>query len=376
MRLRIWILLVALLPELVCRTVLAATGDKTLSVATLNVDGLPTKILIIPSNPDGPGENGTKVVSQYLAQKGYDIIGVQEDFNYDSELRSSLEADYDCGLWQGDISLSGVNWLTIWNTKFDTDGLRLFWRRQHQLEREEAVKWKDSYGKFDHCWDDMVTKGFHRCEMTLDNGLRLVIYNMHLDASTEDDERHGDDGGDKEARRRQWHQLRDSVMTRLDERPVIIMGDMNSLYPRDSIQAIFIDPINATGHHHVSDAWVEHDLGGNYPAFGENDRQVAYANGEVLDKILFINPSKGPRLRLESFQIERDYVWDNGTPMGDHFPVSARFSIVDDDDAGITETESPQTPQRIYTLDGRRLSTPPSQPGIYIINGQKIILHK
>ena len=167
----------------------AATVDGEFSVATLNVDGLPTSIWIIPSNPDGPGEGGTEVVSQYLAKKGYDIIGVQEDFNYDSELRSSLEADYDCGLWQGGIDMGDVNWLTIWNTKFETDGLRLFWRKEHQLENEEAVAWRDSYGKFDHCWDDMVTKGFRRCEMTLDNGLRLVVYNMHLDASTEEDER-------------------------------------------------------------------------------------------------------------------------------------------------------------------------------------------
>ena len=117
----------------------AATVDGEFSVATLNVDGLPTSIWIIPSNPDGPGEGGTEVVSQYLAKKGYDIIGVQEDFNYDSELRSSLEADYDCGLWQGGIDMGDVNWLTIWNTQFETDGLRLFWRKEHQLESEEAV---------------------------------------------------------------------------------------------------------------------------------------------------------------------------------------------------------------------------------------------
>ena len=364
----------ALLSVFVGNAVLSATVDKEFSVATLNVDGLPTKILIIPSNPDGPGEDGTEVVSQYLAQKAYDIIGVQEDFNYDSELRSSLEADYDYGQWQGDIDLGDVNWLKFWDTKFDTDGLRLFWRKQHQLESEEAVEWIASYGKFDHCWDDMVTKGFRRCEMTLENGLRIVVYNMHLDASTEDDERNGDDGGDMEARRTQWYQLRYHVMAHLDERPVILMGDMNSLYPRDSIQAIFIDPINATGHHHVSDAWVEHDLGGDYPPFGENDRQEAYANGEVLDKILYINPAKGQRLQLEDFKIEYDYVWDDGTPMGDHFPVSARFSIVDDSDAGIRQIENQQQPTQIYSIDGRQLSSPPSKPGIYLINGRKIII--
>ena len=351
----------------------AATVEGTLSVATLNVDGLPTKISFIHSNPDGPGSRGTMMASQYLAQKGYDIIGVQEDFNYDDELRSALETDYDCGLWQGGISLGDINWLTIWKTKFETDGLRLFWRKRHLLENEDMVEWTDSYGKFDHCWDDIVTKGFHRAEITLDSGLRIVVYNMHLDASTEEDERDGDDGGDKEARRRQWYQLRDSVMVRLDERPVILLGDMNSLYPRDSIQAIFIDPINATGRYHVADAWVEHEMGGVYPEVGSGDYRVAYTTGESLDKILYINPMEGLRLQLEDFREERDYVWDDGTPLGDHYPVSARFSIVGNGDTGIRRYETEQRLQKIYTIGGQRLSGVPSRPGIYIINGKKVV---
>lgn len=369
---RIWIITV-LLSVLTCSSAEAASGDRQFSVATLNVDGLPTKILIISSNPDGPGSGGTEVVSQYLAQKGYDIIGVQEDFNYDSELRSSLEADYDYGEWQGGISLSGVNWLTIWKTKFDTDGLRLFWRQQHQMESEQAVRWTASYGKFDHCWDDMITKGFRRSEMTLEGGQRIVVYNMHLDASDESDVANGRDAGDVEARRSQWHQLRDSVMMHLDERPVILLGDMNSLYPSDSIKAIFIDPINATGRHRVADTWVEHQLGGHYPQYGETDRLTALDRGEVFDKILYINPTKGPRLKLETFQIEYDYLRDDGTPMGDHYPVSARFSFVDDD-AGIIQIQNDETPARIFTIDGRQLSAPPSHPGVYIMKGKKVIL--
>ena len=160
-----------------CCSVSATAGDDVFSVATLNVDGLPSKIWIIPSNPDGPGSDGTRTVSQYLAQKGYDIIATQEDFDYDEELRTDLDEDYDCGLWQGGIDLGQVNWLKIWDTKFETDGLRLFWRRQHQLENETAVAWTDAYGRFDHCWDDMVTKGFGRCEMTLADGHRIVVYN-------------------------------------------------------------------------------------------------------------------------------------------------------------------------------------------------------
>ncbi|MBR1469578.1 MAG: hypothetical protein IJ605_05660, partial [Prevotella sp.] len=237
--------------------------------------------------------------------------------------------------------------------RFETDGLRMFWRKQHVMESEEAVVWFDSYGKFDHCWDAIVVKGFRRCELTLSGGRRIVVYDMHMDASTDLDETLGNDGGDIDARRSQWKQLREEVLAHLDERPVILLGDMNSLYPRDSIQALFIDPINATGHHRVSDTWVEYELGGRYPAVGSGDRHVAYANGEVLDKILYINPVVGSRLKLESHRLETDYTYDDGTPMGDHYPVSATFSFVDEPSSGISSLQ-PVSESESYSVEGHR----------------------
>ena len=343
---------------------LSQTADSEFSLVTLNVDGLPTYIANIHVNPDGPGGE-TQRVSEFLARKGFDIIGVQEDFNYDDELRSELLADYDYGDWHGEINLGlGTIIGVLAGNRFETDGLRLFWRKQHQLEHEESVSWNDSYGKFDHCWDAIVVKGFHRCEMTLAGGQRIVVYNMHMDASTEADEMAGKDGGDKEARWSQWRQLRDYVLATLDERPVILMGDMNSLYPRDSIKALFIDPINATQQYHVSDTWVEACQQGIYPEVGSGDRYVAYENGEVLDKIIFINPLRGPRLELKSYQLETDYTYDDGTPMGDHFPVSVNFRFVDDA-SGIRYLEASSSPQQVWTLDGR--SQPKLRKGLNIV---------
>ena len=341
---------------MLCPLAAVAAANDTFSVATLNVDGLPTYIGSIHINPDGPGGD-TWLVGDYLAQKCYDIIGVQEDFNYDEELRTPLEASHNCGEWQGEINLGAGKIVNVLlGGRFETDGLRVFWRRQHVVESEEAVAWNDSYGKFDHCWDAIVVKGFHRCELTLSGGQRIVVYDMHMDASTDADEASGNDQGDMDARRSQWIQLREEVLSRLDERPVILLGDMNSLYPRDSIQALFIDPINATGHHHVSDTWVEYELGGQYPAVGTGDRNVAYANGEVLDKILYINPVGGTRLKLEAYRLETDYTRDDGTPMGDHYPVSATFSVVDESSTGIYSLEY-DSDSEVFALDGRRLST-------------------
>ena len=343
--------------ELLPLAAISQTADKEFSVATLNVDGLPTYIADIHINPDGPGGE-TQRVGEFLARKGYDIIGVQEDFNYDEELRQSLELHYNYGDWQGDINLSfgKIMGVLFANERFETDGLRVFWRKNHQIEQENAVAWYDSYGKFDHCWDAIVVKGFRRCEMTLSCGQRIVVYNMHMDASTDADELEGNDWGDKEARWNQWRQLREYVMDYLDERPVILMGDMNSLYPRDSIKSIFIDPINATQQYYVSDTWVEACQQGIYPEMVSGDRYMAYDNGEVLDKILYINPLKGPRLELKSYQLETDYTYEDGTPMVDHFPVSVTFRIIDDT-SGICQFQlDTSSPQQIWSIDGRSQS--------------------
>ena len=69
------------LAALVCYIMAAQAQTEEFTVATLNVDGLPQK-LIIPVNPDGPGEKYTPEIADFLLNKKYDIIGIQENFNY------------------------------------------------------------------------------------------------------------------------------------------------------------------------------------------------------------------------------------------------------------------------------------------------------
>ena len=66
--------------------------NQSFTVCALNVDGLPASIMNVEVNPDGPGSDGTKRISSYLAEKGYDVIAVSEDFNYNGSLLSALEA--------------------------------------------------------------------------------------------------------------------------------------------------------------------------------------------------------------------------------------------------------------------------------------------
>ena len=64
--------------------------SSTFSIATLNVDGLPQKILVAKVNPDGPGGGGSVRIGRYLQKRGYDMVFMQEDFNYHEELTVHL----------------------------------------------------------------------------------------------------------------------------------------------------------------------------------------------------------------------------------------------------------------------------------------------
>ena len=47
-----------------------AQDKGTFSVATLDVDGLPQKILVAKVNPDGPGGGGSVRIGRYLQKRG------------------------------------------------------------------------------------------------------------------------------------------------------------------------------------------------------------------------------------------------------------------------------------------------------------------
>ena len=126
-------------------------ADETFSVVTLNVDGLPAYVDatplgmgVMPLNVEGPGEKYTPVISQYLAEKDFDIIAVQEDFNYNAQLDSKLKEGYHLSdSWGGPISLEaylpGVEQPLSLETVLaalergtfciHSDGCRLYWKK-------------------------------------------------------------------------------------------------------------------------------------------------------------------------------------------------------------------------------------------------------
>ena len=337
----------------VCQKVIGQEANGQFSIATLNVDGLPQKILVVKVNPDGPGSSGTARIGKYLLKKGYDLLMLQEDFNYHDVLSVMLEDDYKMDEWTGDVGVEDrtIDFLHLQNHRFACDGLMACWKNDLTVTPVARTPWQQNFGKFSHALDEMVTKGFRRYEVTLRSGDRIVVYNMHMDASDINDEAEQNDTKDKAARMAQWAQLKDDVMQHLDSRPVIVVGDMNSLYRHDDVKSVFIDAINESGRATVADVFLELNKQGE----------------ETVDKILYINPVMGTKIQPVSFSLDKDGYQNEGKPLGDHYPVAATFKVVTRatgiDEVGLA-TEDGREGIRVYDLKGQEVSQPKN--GIYI----------
>lgn len=347
----------------------AQQADNTFKVMTLNVDGLPKTIMVFNVNEDGPGSAGSELISEYIAKKDCDIVGMQENFNYRWEIWSRLFAGYEHDEWSGGVMTeeTKIDYAHLHRNKMLCDGLNLSWKKEYKTTTSERVAWKKSFGKFSHEFDDMVTKGFRRYEITLENGAEVVVYNMHMDASSDRDEQAANDAKDIESRQSQWEQLRDYIVSNMDQRPIIVMGDMNSLYHRDDAKKLFIDNINTSGKAIVSDAWVELKRNGSYPEYGQTE-----VKDDLLDKVLYINPT-GTETPITPVLAELDETGyqNDGKPLGDHYPLIVTFSVAGTTAIGHVRNEAQQDDAPAYTVQGTRATA--NQKGIVIKEGRKFV---
>lgn len=346
-------------------TVFGQETYEQFSLVTLNVDGLPQKILMLKLNPDGPGDAGSARIGKYLANKGYDLVMMQEDFNYHGVLSVLLEDDYKFDTWTGDVGIDGheIDFLHLQNHRFECDGLMACWKNDLQVMPANRIPWTQSFGKFSHANDELVTKGFRRYDVTLRGGEHILVYNMHMDATLGEDEAEGNGAKDHEARMAQWNQLKEDVLQHLASQPIIITGDLNSLYGRDEVKQAFIDVINESGRGTVSDVWVELQRSGVYPS---GEYTEATAGDETLDKILYINPVMGTSIQPISITIDRDGYMYDGRPLGDHYPVAATFQVGVRKTGIVTpqENNGEKNRESFYNLNGQQVSQPHN--GIYI----------
>ena len=96
----------------------------------------------------------------------------------------------------------------------------------------------------------------------------------------------------------------------------------------------YVKQAEKTGRATVSDVWIELVKNGSYPEIFDgivthDPGSVDWSrNGELLDKILYINPKGGAWLYPMNIFIDHEgYQKDDGTPLGDHSPLSVTFKI-------------------------------------------------
>ncbi|KAI8804045.1 endonuclease/exonuclease/phosphatase family protein [Cladochytrium replicatum] len=273
-------------------TGVAAQNSGTFKAMTYNVAGLPAFL----SSGD-PSANTAELAKRLHP---YDIVNMQEDFNYHAVIYANDDHTYRTATSGGAGIGSGLNSIS--------------WFPWTDFER---VKWNDCYGGLDHGSDCLTPKGYTFMRMRLAEGVFVDVYNLHTDADTGDQ--------DEAARRSNILQVAAAVNSRSAGHAVLVLGDTNSRYSRalDNIAEL-------TKQAGLTDTWIQLVRGSlGAPAAGNDivcDEFKPTNSCEVVDKIFY----KGsPAVQLTAIQHSNEhYKFTNatGARLSDHFPIAATFT--------------------------------------------------
>ncbi|MFF8972877.1 jacalin-like lectin [Streptomyces sp. NPDC014995] len=265
----------------------AAATTGTFDILTYNVAGLPEGL-----SSGNPATN-TPLISPRLG--AYDIVNVQEDFNYHAALYAGDDHPYRTATSGGAGFGDGLNTLS-----------------DHPFEDFERVRWTNCTGT--NC---LTPKGFTLARVRLAEGVFVDLYNVHTNADATDDA--------LAARRANIEQLSDFIQANSSGNAVIVMGDTNTRYTRagDNIRTL----VTENG---LTDPWVRLVKGGTPPAQGADPLlcpATAPSNDcEVVDKI-FYRGSRLLSLTATRYQNEWASFLDSaGGNLSDHFPHTVDFS--------------------------------------------------
>jgi hypothetical protein len=146
---------------LVTSSVLGAPTSGKLTALSFNVAGLPQ---ILQGN-DVPGDktDNSRQIGRYFAQYDYDLIHVQEDFNYHAYIYETDDHPYRTATSGGVPFGSGLNTISNYNW---TNYARIKWNTC-----------SDASGS-----DCLTPKGFTFMRWNPSEGVFIDVYNLHADA--------------------------------------------------------------------------------------------------------------------------------------------------------------------------------------------------
>jgi endonuclease/exonuclease/phosphatase family metal-dependent hydrolase len=258
------------------------------SVITYNIAGLPQII----SSAVTDRSVSTLEIGQKLNR--FDIVHVQEDFNYHKYLSRSSEHNFRT-VTKGKVLLG--------------DGLNTF--SKFPIHRVKRIKWTDCTGA-----DCLTPKGFTYSSMEVAENVFIDFYNVHANAYNHT--------AAAAARRNNIIQLSDFIQKNSAENAVVVMGDLNGhyAYSYDNIKLLI-------SQHSLEDAWITLKNEGVFPpslpSLPASNILDLTDSSEAIDKI-FYRSSAALQLIATDYRLETHlFTNSEGSPLSDHHPVSARI---------------------------------------------------
>lgn len=315
---------------LLSRAVHAASATSgSLSVLSFNVAGLPA---ILQNNDEsGDKTTNTELIGTYLSEYDFDLIHVQEDFNYHAALcefkptRVQRHPDCQILLPRSELTSAAQDSTDTHPFRTSTSGGAAIGSGLNTLANYPwldftRIKWDSCSDNTDY--DCLTPKGFTFMRLQItgtdDNSTAVFVdaYNLHADAGVTD--------ADEVSRNSNLNQVLAYAETWSVGNAVVIFGDTNSRYSRTADTAI-----RALLDAGFTDAWVQNARAGVVPTVESTcDNPQAYGNTtcETVDKVFY---RSSPLLSLDADSFEYVGTWflsTTGTTLSDHNPINVNFT--------------------------------------------------
>lgn len=250
-------------------------AEGSLDVLTYNVAGLPQGIS--SSDP----ERYIPQISPLL--NAYPLVLVQEDFWYHTELTADVTLPHASEPHNDDPEANGIG-----------DGLNRF--SEFPFDPViERVPWYACHGQLDCSSDCLASKGWSFSRMTVDEGVELDVYNLHMEA--------GGCPEDLEIRTNSAVDLAEAIAARSEGRALIVAGDFN---------------LRATDPEDVEPLMLVMDGAGLIDAcdaVGCDDQRIDHIMIRSGDRVA---------LTVENWRVPEEFVdAEDGAALSDHLPVAS-----------------------------------------------------
>lgn len=261
----------------------ATNGELTL--LSYNIAGLPEII----SGAKLPRAKSVRKIGQLIS--GFDIVGIQEDFNYNSYLYEENQHPFRTQT-KGKVPFGdGLNTLS-----------------KYPILESRRITWKNCAGT-----DCLTPKGFAYLRIQIAQDVSIDVYNLHATAHT--------NSRAVNARRLNKRQLADYIIEHSAGRPVVVMGDFNAHYAFEGDDMHGFKEL--TG---AVDPWVDFFAEGVIPQPSSDfliPKKLELTDEiESIDKILYRNGG-GIIFTPKRYKIEHQlFVDDTGRHLSDHLAVS------------------------------------------------------